>query len=100
MAAEGDNKPPYVVLELDEDEAKWVYEKLAGQDIDTEQAFLEWCAMSGADPRANMRSSMTMRLAVERENFDTVLDKFERQQPALTKIKDRLREFFDKHLVR
>jgi hypothetical protein len=87
------NNPPYISLELSKDEAEWLYEKLYGQKLDFKDKFDEICSMSSSNPLAKMRSALTMKLAVELENFDTVVSRFTDQQPDLKQIDERLDQF-------
>lgn len=91
----GDNKPPYVLLELNKEEAEFIYKQLQLQAISTQADFETVAAMSSADPRAQLRASASMRLACDLESHDAIADRFKTQQPELQAIDHMLKRIVD-----
>jgi len=81
------NKPPYVSLELDKTEAKFLMKILDNHKAKSEEIFIEYCGMRSSDPRALNRATVTFSASAE-ANFSEILQKrFTHQQP-------KLKEFF------
>ncbi len=61
---EGNNEP-YLTLELDEIEAKWLAKTMAHRKSESDYNFYDLSSMPSSDPRANMRSLLSMAVLGE-----------------------------------
>lgn len=90
------NNPPYVVLELDKIEAEWLYKALFRNKAEMQEGFKDVCSMPSSDPRARMRSTLTLMLSAEMAISEGTMDRMEGQQPDLRQTTATYESFLDK----
>tara|TARA_R110000851_G_C12684240_1_gene524202 strand:+ start:63 stop:407 length:345 start_codon:yes stop_codon:yes gene_type:complete len=77
------NNPPYVTLDLDENDAVMLQRLLLRDRAVVGMDFREVCEMSSSDPRSHMRSSVSMVLAGDMDWDEEMSRNITSQQPKL-----------------
>ena len=73
------NKAPYVSLELDEDETKWLHGLLSRAHAAANSAFRDVCQMPSSDPRSNFRAMLQMAANVDQITSEQLAGRIQRQ---------------------
>jgi len=94
------NNPPFAVLELDEEEAKFLTKWLLISKAETEHDFKDACSMSSSDPRATHRASLVMMLGAEEAMAEDLGERLCSQHKKLTTHKENLTQLIEDRKAR